>query len=155
LQGLKDYYAERISAERIRALLRSAIREQATCIRRNARQSAAAFISDFDDRAAKAISPLKSDLNNNETEARQAIGLAYEQAMAAYVPRRYAGRVTLLWPEELPLEPAGDATCGWRKAAAKVDTQIVPGGHLTCITKFVEQLAGYLKLSLARARHDC
>jgi thioesterase domain-containing protein/acyl carrier protein len=150
LEGLRDYYAGRIGA-----LMRSPIGEQATFIRRNARRSAGAFISTLRNRAARETPPVISHVDDSVIDARRAVVQAYDQAMAAYVPGRYAGRVTLLWPEELPIDPAGDATCGWRKAAAEVDTHIVPGGHLTCITKYVEQLAGRLKGCLARAQPSC
>ncbi|MEN3334096.1 MAG: hypothetical protein V7641_3461 [Blastocatellia bacterium] len=147
LEGLRDYYTGRVGA-----LMRSPIAEQATFIRRNAKRSAGAFITALRNRAARETPPAKSDVDNRMLETRRAVGQTYDQAIAAYVPRRYAGRVTLLWPEELPIEPAGDATCGWRKAAAEVDTHIVPGGHLTCITEYVEHLAERLKLCLAQAQ---
>jgi amino acid adenylation domain-containing protein len=143
-EGRREYYAERV-----RAFSHSPIREQATFIRRHAKRSADAFFAALRNRAMSKRPgeslPAKNDTGNSATEARRAIGQAYERAMAAYVPGRYGGRVTLLWPEELPLEPVGDATCGWRKAAAEVDAHIVPGGHLTCITQYVEPLAARLK----------
>jgi len=147
LQGLREYFAERL-----RALIRSPIRIQEPSIGRKARQRAGVLVSALRDQSEKESPSAKCDLDNNLTDARRAIGQAYEQAMAAYVPGRYAGRVTLLWPEDLPFEPAGDATCGWRKAAAEIDAQIIPGGHLTCITKYAEQLAERLKLCLERAQ---
>jgi amino acid adenylation domain-containing protein len=147
LKGLRDYYAGRIGA-----LMRSPISEQATFIRRNAKRSAGAFISALRKRAARETPPAKSHIDNRVRDGRRAVVQAYDLAMASYVPRHYGGRVTLLWPEELSIEPAGDATCGWRKAAAEVDTHIVPGGHLTCITKYVEQLAARLNRCLAQAQ---
>ena len=55
-------------------------------------------------------------------------------------------------PEELAAELTGDNTCGWRRAAADVDTQVVPGGHLTCITGHVGHLAAVLKGRLEQAQ---
>lgn len=149
LQESRDYYAERL-----RALIRPTIYAQATSMSRIAGQADGLQVSATGSQIAKA-SPAANEPGTSMTDMRQVIGHAYEQAMAAYVPRRYAGRVSLLWPEELPLETPGDATCGWRKAAAKVDVHIVPGGHLTCITKYVEPLAERLKLCLDRAQASC
>ncbi|MFL6213181.1 MAG: amino acid adenylation domain-containing protein [Blastocatellia bacterium] len=145
LEGLRDYYAGRV-----RGMLRASISEQASFIRRQAKQSAAAFLSALRERATTPTS--HSAVTSAPTDARKAVMRAYEQAIAAYVPGRFGGRVTLLWPEELVAELTEDNTCGWRRAAAEVDTQVVPGGHLTCITGYVGQLAAVLKGRLEQAQ---
>jgi amino acid adenylation domain-containing protein len=145
LAELRDYYAGRI-----RAFRRAPLNEQARFMSRKGIHSAAAFISALSKGAETA--PPKNHNQQSVTDVRQIVGQAYEHAMTAYVPGRYGGRLTLIWPEELPLDPAGDTACGWRKAAAIVDTHVVPGGHLTCVTKHVEQLAARLKLCIARAQ---
>jgi thioesterase domain-containing protein len=144
-EGLKDYYAGRV-----RGMLRTSISEQATFLRRQASRSAAALLSALRERATTPTA--QSPATSATSDARNAVMRAYEQALAAYVPGRYRGRVTLLWPEELADELTGDHTCGWRRAAADVDTQVVPGGHLTCITRHVDQLAAALRLRLEQAQ---
>jgi hypothetical protein len=65
--------------------------------------------------------------------------------MTSYVPRRYAGRVTLFWPDESPFEPTDDPTWGWRDVAAQTEVHTVMGGHLTCITRHASETAQVLK----------
>jgi thioesterase domain-containing protein len=55
----------------------------------------------------------------------------YRRLVRAYVPGRYAGRVTLLVPEERP-RPVPDLE--WSRVAARVNVHTVPGAHLTAIT---------------------
>ena len=76
---------------------------------------------------------------------RQEVAARYVKAMTSYVPRRYSGRVTLLCPSEPSFEPSNDPTYGWRYVAAEVDARIVPGGHLTCITKHNYEMAQILR----------
>jgi amino acid adenylation domain-containing protein len=146
LAGLRDYYAGRL-----REFSRSPLAAQASFIRRHAGQSAGAFLGALRDRTTREAELMKSNVDNHVLDARATVGRAYEQAMAAYVAGRYGGRVTLLWPEELPREPAADATCGWRRVAADVEPLAVPGGHLTCITEHIEKLAACLRRSIERA----
>ena len=82
---------------------------------------------------------------------RQAINQDYARAMMSYVPRQYAGRVTLFWPSEWLEETANDPTVGWRKIAAEVDVHIVPGGHLTCLIDNMDELALHLRRCLDNA----
>ncbi|HKP14386.1 MAG TPA: amino acid adenylation domain-containing protein [Blastocatellia bacterium] len=145
LAGMRDYYAGRL-----RGLMRALIFEPARFVRK-AKGSAGVLVSALRERAAESTQAAQRDMTGAVTDARQAIIHAYEQAMAAYVPGRFSGRVTLFWPEELASDLAGDNTCGWRNAA-DVDTQMVPGGHLTCITKHVEQLAMRLKEQIEKVR---
>jgi len=147
-EGLRDYYAGRV-----RGMLRASISEQATFLRRRARGSAGAFLSALRERATTpAAQSLATSATNATSDARNAVMRAYEQALAAYVPGRFRGRVTLLWPEELADELNGDRTCGWRRAAADVETHVVPGGHLTCITRHVDQLAAALRVRIEKAQ---
>jgi amino acid adenylation domain-containing protein len=144
-EGLKDYYAGRV-----REMLRTPLSEQAAFFRRQAKQSITGFISALRERATAPT--VQGATTSAPTDHRNAVMCAYEEAIAAYVPGRFAGRVTLVWPEELSAELDGDSSCGWRNAAADVDTQVVPGGHLTCITRHVDKLAATLRGRLEQAQ---
>jgi amino acid adenylation domain-containing protein len=78
------------------------------------------------------------------TEVRQRVGLAY----ASYVPRRYDGRVVLLWPAEDRIPLPGDPTHGWRAYVPNIEVYTVPGGHFTCVTQHIEAVAEHLKRCL-------
>ncbi|MGA9771366.1 MAG: amino acid adenylation domain-containing protein [Blastocatellia bacterium] len=80
-----------------------------------------------------------------EDARRQKLADVYVKAMTSYVPRRYAGRVTLFWPDESPFGKSDDPTWGWRDVAAETDVHTVMGGHLTCITKHASETAQVLK----------
>ncbi len=63
------------------------------------------------------------------------ISTAYQDIWDCYVPEPFAGKATLLWPEDdLPLLPLGP-TGGWKDLCADIETIIVPGAHHTCITQ--------------------
>jgi amino acid adenylation domain-containing protein len=64
---------------------------------------------------------------------------AWEWISDAYVPRRYAGRLTVLMPEEEP-QSIVDAQ-GWLSVTARIDIRSVPGDHLSCITEHIEATA--------------
>jgi len=78
----------------------------------------------------------------------------YKRVNRTYVPGRYSGRVTILWPEGetriLPGYPDGL----WRPLVRAVDLEIVRGGHVTCLTRYVEEIAATVKACLARAQDD-
>lgn len=76
---------------------------------------------------------------------------AYRKALFGFVPKRYHGSVTLLWPTELSLDNPDDATCGWGRVAREVTVQIVPGGHITCLTNNLSHLAKAVKASIDNA----
>jgi hypothetical protein len=76
---------------------------------------------------------------------------AYVRAMAAYVPRRYKGRMTLLLPAESHLNHSYDPSWGWGSVTDELEVRVVPGGHLTCITSHVKELAENLSDFLNRA----
>ena len=76
---------------------------------------------------------------------------SYEKAMAAYIPSPYEGRVTVFWPREEPAECVGDPTMGWHHVAREVEVHLLPGGHLTSITKYIEVVGERLKSCLLKA----
>jgi surfactin synthase thioesterase subunit len=70
-------------------------------------------------------------------------------AAALYVPRPYPGRVTLFWPERDDETPS-DAARWWKRVAAEVELQVLPGDHLSYATKHVEAFARKLRAELDR-----
>lgn len=74
---------------------------------------------------------------------------AYTRAASLYVPRRYGGRVTLLWPEGDDEAPA-DAARSWARVAHDVELRVLRGDHLSYATKHVQAFAGELDGTLAR-----
>jgi amino acid adenylation domain-containing protein len=74
------------------------------------------------------------ELLSHETFAR------YFTAVMAYVPRRFAGRLLVFWPEgEVPRRP--DPRLGWGPLARDVDVVRVPGDHHTVVTRHAELIA--------------
>lgn len=68
---------------------------------------------------------------------------AMEWAIAGYVPRRYPGKVTLLWGEDAPSNPI-DPAMGWSSVAQDVDVRLVPGSH-AAIVRDADGLAAILQ----------
>ncbi len=75
--------------------------------------------------------------------------LALRVANATYHPRRYDGKVTLVWSSGI--EPAamsdlvpGDAKMGWGEIAAHVDLLPMGGDHFSPIRERVDELGGLL-----------
>jgi amino acid adenylation domain-containing protein len=87
---------------------------------------------------------------------------AYRRAVDSYVRRPYSGRVALYWPRKMPVKTLGgpprdwasapDLSLGWRRIAAQVEVQPLPGDHTTSITTHVQSLASRLKMSIEQAR---
>jgi len=82
--------------------------------------------------------PEKEDRHTRANEA-------YRRALLGFVPKRYHGSVTLLWPRELNLYRPDDPTCGWGNVARDVTVRTVPGGHITCLTNNLGHLARAFK----------
>lgn len=97
---------------------------------------------------SQAQPPAASGTTQMLDERRRQIAAAYDRALLGYVERPYRGRVTVFWPDELPLNDPNDPTAGWRKVATEVDVHRVPGGHITCVTSNIHNLARTLKVSL-------
>jgi aspartate racemase len=77
-------------------------------------------------------------------------GRFYAQAARAYVPRRYAGRVTLFHTAQSGLE----MVAGWKRAApGELEVYEAPGTHLAMIQEpYVRTLVEKLQACLMRAR---
>jgi acyl carrier protein len=144
LGEVKNYYVARFVE-----LSKSSELEQVAFVRdkglKGIKSLAASFARRKERPAAQAASIINSPDPPVEETRHQKIMDAYVRAMTSYVPRKYSGRVTLFWPSESPFEPSDDLTWGWRDVAAEVETHTVPGGHLTCITRHVSELAETLR----------
>jgi thioesterase domain-containing protein len=69
----------------------------------------------------------------------------YRRAMVAYAPRRYAGRVLVLRPEQTE-DRRPDL--GWSMVCARVDVRTVPGDHHSCLVRHVEATARQLRAAV-------
>jgi hypothetical protein len=61
--------------------------------------------------------------------------------MRRYVPPPYPGRVALVRGEAVP-EPAADLA--WSSLLPRLELVVVPGDHLTCVTRHVAGLGARL-----------
>jgi len=75
------------------------------------------------------------ELLSHETYAR------YFTAVMAYVPRRFAGRLLVFWPEQEPPRHPRARLLGWAPLAEQVDVIRVPGDHHTVVTRHAELIA--------------
>jgi amino acid adenylation domain-containing protein len=78
---------------------------------------------------------------------------AHGTAAADYIPRRYRGRIDLLWPA-VDAESPLDALTWWRTVSPDVRLEIVPGDHLTAITVHAQVFAQSLTQCLAQRLDD-
>jgi len=79
----------------------------------------------------------------------------YRRGMDGYRPRRYRGRVTIIWARENREELAQrrvDPTLPWRRLASEVAVHEVPGSHMTMITDHVQSLTECLRGCLDEAQ---
>lgn len=80
----------------------------------------------------------------------------YSKAIRGYLPRPYAGRLTLITSDA---EAADALVATWRRVASNIELWLTAGNHSTCITTDVGSLAARLRSCLGPApRHqilDC
>jgi len=79
----------------------------------------------------------------------------YKRGMDGYRPRRYRGRVTIIWARENREELAQrrvDPTLPWRRLASELALHVVPGSHMTMVTDHVQALAECLRGCLDHAQ---
>ena len=74
--------------------------------------------------------------------------LHYTQAIDRYVGGRFAGHVVVVQAQE-GRDPAPDA--GWSRLARTWEGHVVPGGHVTLITRHLADLAGVVRDAIGRA----
>ena len=72
----------------------------------------------------------------------------YHSAFRRYAPAPYAGRAVLLRGEE---EPAYRPDQGWSRILPRLQVEVIPGNHLTSITRHVDVLANRLEQILRQA----
>ncbi|HXI89885.1 MAG TPA: amino acid adenylation domain-containing protein [Blastocatellia bacterium] len=152
VQEIKDYYRARLTE-----FLRLQTDERIAFIKKKSWTAAANLAVAFASIQRNGNSqgaPMGSDINASiPVDGRKRATAAYSRAIQGYVPAPYRGRVTVVWPSELALED-GDPTAGWSRVATTVDVQTVPGGHITCVTNHVRQLAETLKRCLEESRSE-
>jgi thioesterase domain-containing protein len=68
----------------------------------------------------------------------------YVRAHKTYVPRRYDGRVTLLWPEDQTVDH-GDLRRDWLRVAPDVEFVVVPGNHFGAVKHHMAQIVEILR----------
>jgi amino acid adenylation domain-containing protein len=74
----------------------------------------------------------------------------YMWAIKTFAPQPYAGKLTLLWPHEIPIK-GDDPTLGWSQVAKTVDRRLIPGDAYTCITRHIDTLGAELRTLLDQA----
>ncbi|HEY5724374.1 MAG TPA: thioesterase domain-containing protein, partial [Methylomirabilota bacterium] len=72
----------------------------------------------------------------------------YHSAFRRYAPAPYVGRAVLLRGEE---EPAYRPDQGWSRILPRLQVEVIPGNHLTSITRHVDVLANRLEQILRQA----
>jgi amino acid adenylation domain-containing protein len=73
---------------------------------------------------------------------------ALRRAVRHYVPSRYSGPVVLFRAEQFPA-PRPDL--GWTSVLPQLEVVVIPGDHLTCITRHVATFGAHLNAILRRA----
>jgi hypothetical protein len=72
---------------------------------------------------------------------------AYRRLDKDYTPAPYQGPLTVLWPDE-DIERV-NAEYWWSTVAKDLNFRLVPGTHDTCVTLYVDALAGEVRRCLA------
>ncbi len=137
---IRDYYGARLNE-----ISRAGMREQIAALGHFASMMCKSLL-----RSPKNDAVFPEAETDSAEGRRKRVMDAYVKAMAVYVPRRYKGRVTLLLPAESSLGHSYDPTWGWGSVTDEVEVRVVPGGHLTCITSHVKELAENLSGFLNR-----
>ncbi len=70
-----------------------------------------------------------------EAAACNAKGDTYIEAVLGYVPKRFGGRLVLLWPQDEKLVPLHGPTQGWTEVCDDVRLVLVPGEHDSSIER--------------------
>jgi len=90
-----------------------------------------------------------TDYRDHKAPSPDDLNWLYRDIIDRHIPGCYAGRVALLAPtEEIGPRSSLDPEV-WRTVAPNLEINLVPGGHLTCITEHVEDLAVALDRLLA------
>ena len=73
----------------------------------------------------------------------------YRRAIIGYIPRRYAGVITVFRSDESRIGLPGGA---WRKLATEVEVQPMPGDHFASITRHVRVVGQHLNACLQKVQ---
>ena len=76
-------------------------------------------------------------------------------AVHAYIPGFYQGRLTLLPTDSMRSERSKDRTFGWRSVASEVVIHEIPGNHRTIVKGHVEDLAESLNRCIRSCHLGC
>jgi thioesterase domain-containing protein len=112
------------------ARARLALRTLARALRRDARSAAA-----------------RPPATAGIPESRRQMRAAYRRLDKDYTPAPYQGPLTVLWPDE-DIERV-NAEYWWSTVAKDLNFRLVPGTHDTCVTLYVDALAGEVRRCLA------
>jgi thioesterase domain-containing protein/acyl carrier protein len=96
--------------------------------------------------------PLNAQFRPRLSERDQEIHEVLAGALGAYVPQPYGGRVAVLWPTDERFNRERDPTLGWGRVTSQLDMELIPGGHITCVTRHLDKLAARMKAHLERAQ---
>jgi amino acid adenylation domain-containing protein len=77
----------------------------------------------------------------------------YSQALAAYVPRRYQGRVTVFWGSNEEKAQPSEVARDWRKVAQDVNFILVPGDHQGYLSEYIDLVGDAIAVGLSRSGH--
>jgi amino acid adenylation domain-containing protein len=107
---------------------------------RKARRSGKRLAGMFSRRgnSAGALAPPHADLHE-----------IYHRAIVGYVPRRYAGPITLFCSGDGRMRELG---LKWRAVAPKLEVYLIPGDHDTYITRHVQVLGEHLSACLQKVQ---
>ncbi|HYM70183.1 MAG TPA: AMP-binding protein [bacterium] len=87
--------------------------------------------------------------DTNPDPRRRNLTQLYRRAIVGYLPRRYAGKVTLLLSED---EEYRALPARWRALASEVEVHAIPGTHLSSITQHVGVFAERMGICLRNAQ---
>jgi thioesterase domain-containing protein len=79
---------------------------------------------------------------------RQALWLAYHQALETYVPEPYGGRLVLFRSSHLDVNAPGGVAAGWEAVSPHVEVHRVSGNHESCVTTHVAEICRGIKAAL-------
>ena len=136
--------AHRTYAARLRRWLQRPLAQQLTLVVAILRQGLATVARGWSRRTQNP--PIRKALTAEEAH-RGRQWEAYRRANCGYVLRKYAGPLTLVWPEK-EMHRFGYPVGPWRRVARHVDLHVVPGEHTTSVTKYVASVAKCVRTCL-------
>jgi thioesterase domain-containing protein len=99
---------------------------------------------------ASAAAQTAAVLDFSEVAGEQVL-LRQSYAVNTYIPRRYEGRIDLVWADSAPNIKRYDPTRGWKRVADEVHVHSIVAHHLDLITNKLPEMARVLRGILERA----